>query len=295
MNLLQEIGVQGVGGGKWLKHKGEHKWFPQWTDPTINKVTAGEEIAVYPTIMNKIIGKIPVSSFHVTDIDSYKQLDRVRGKKKALSTFSQTKAGSPLGKGKGIQTKGGMAFHVEGFLLARSFDDLMSTPDKTGRRWVPGYKVFDGDHMILKTAIKKAKLDYDGWHARYEKIMKKYKGKEFDDTPWSEINKEAQKMRDKMESGFIRDFMDMQNKLMLKHKKDVVKSLASEDGLVSSWNEVLIYDTKIKEAFVLNRVGNKMYDKQKEDFEKWVGGKVTYGTPGQYKKWVTSKGGKIVV
>ena len=28
-SILSEIGVQGKGGGKWLKHKGKDKWFPQ--------------------------------------------------------------------------------------------------------------------------------------------------------------------------------------------------------------------------------------------------------------------------
>ena len=56
-SILAEIGVQGKGGGKWLTHKGKDKWFPQWTDPTIQKIMQGTEVAVYPTIMNKVIGK----------------------------------------------------------------------------------------------------------------------------------------------------------------------------------------------------------------------------------------------
>ena len=293
MDLLLEIGVQGLGGGKWLKHKGEHTWFPQWTDPTIQKIMAGNEVAVYPTIMNKVIGKQRVSTFHITDEDRFDKLKNVVGKKKSLSTFSSTKAGSPLGKGKGIQTKGGIAFHVEGFLLARSVDDMMSTPDKTGRRWIPPQKVF-GREDILKPAMKKAKLDYDGYSNQIRKALKKLKGKEYDETPWKELDAESEKISNKFESEFIRDFIDLQNKLLLKHKQNVIDNL-TVDGMETSWNEVLIYDTKIKSAFVLNRTWNKMLVTTQDKLKKMANGKLTQGTPSQYKKWVTDNGGKIVV
>jgi len=287
-NILSEIGVQGTGGGKWLVHKGKDKWFPQWTEPTIQKITAGREIAIYPKVMSKIIGNQKVSTFHVTDDDRFEKLKNVVGKKKSLSTFSSTKIGSPLGKGKGIQTKGGIAFHVEGTLLARSIDDMMSTPDKTGRRWLPAWKVF-GREDILKPAMKKANLDYEGWRKRYKKAMKGW-----EDPGGREGIESRKKIINKMEKVFIKDFMDMQNNLLLKHKQTVIDNLTI-DGMETSWNEVLIYNTKIKSAFVLNRVWNKMYMTTQKKLEKMVNGKITQGTPSQYRKWVTSNGGKIIV
>ena len=59
---------------------------------------------------------------------------------------------------------GGVIFHVEGLLLARKYMDFDSVPDSTGRRWVHSHHIFDGDHMIVKSAMKKAKMpDYDEW------------------------------------------------------------------------------------------------------------------------------------
>ena len=290
-NILSEIGVHGTGGGTWLTHKGKDKWFPQWTEPTIRKITAGREIAIYPKVMSKIIGNQKVSTFHVTDEDRFESLKSVVGKKKSLSTFSSTKIGSPLGKGKGIQTKGGIAFHVEGTLLARSINDMMSTPDKTGRRWIPVWKVFgkDGRENVLKPAMKKANLDYEGWRKRYKKAMKGWK-----DPGGSEGIESRKKIVHKMERVFIKDFIDMQNNLLLKNKQMVIDNL-TVDGMGSSWNEVLIYNTKIKSAFVLNRTWNKMYMMHQKKLEKMVNGKITQGTPSQYRKWVTSNGGKIIV
>jgi hypothetical protein len=108
------------------------------------------------------------------------------------------------------------------------------------------------------------------------------------------IFKSRDKIIHKMEKVFIKDFMDMQNKLLLKHKQNVIDNL-TVDGMGTSWNEVLIYDTKIKSAFVLNRTWNKMHVHNQKELEKMVNGKLSQGTPSQYKKWVTDNGGKIVV
>ena len=84
------------------------------------------------------MGKERVSVFHIggelkSDIQ---QVGRIIGKKSSLSTFTAVDKGEKLAKGQGIQTKGGVIYQIEGTLLVDT-KDIQSTPDKTGRRWVP--------------------------------------------------------------------------------------------------------------------------------------------------------------
>ena len=145
MILLKDLLTENREGGVFLNHKGEDKWFPAHTTRPINQLMRGDRVALYPKLMNSIIGKQKVSSFHISDLSRYKQLKNVIGKKKSISTFSHVGKGSGLDQAKGIQTMGGLAFHIEGFLLGRSWEDIMSAPDKTGRRWVNIEKVVGED------------------------------------------------------------------------------------------------------------------------------------------------------
>ena len=149
MILLKDLLTENREGGVYLKHKGEEIWFPAHTRRTISQLMPGDRVALYPKLMNSIIGKQKVSSFHVSDLERYKGLKKVIGKKKSISTFSLVGKGSGLDKAKGIQTMGGLAFHIEGFLLGRSWDDIMSAPDKTGRRWVNIEKVVGEDLSLI--------------------------------------------------------------------------------------------------------------------------------------------------
>ena len=159
MILLKDLLTENREGGVYLKHKGEEIWFPAHTRRTISQLMPGDRVALYPKLMNSIIGKQKVSSFHVSDLARYKQLKKVIGKKKSISTFSHVGKGSGLDQAKGIQTMGGLAFHIEGFLLGRSWDDIMSAPDKTGRRWVNIEKVVGEDsEYAFRGELEKKKL-----------------------------------------------------------------------------------------------------------------------------------------
>ena len=92
--------------------------------------------------MQKMIGNTRVSVFHVGSAElksDIQQVGRIVGKKSSLSTFTSVDKGEKLAKGQGIQSKGGVIYQLEGTLLVASTRDIQSTPDKTGRRWVPPY------------------------------------------------------------------------------------------------------------------------------------------------------------
>ena len=94
--------------------------------------------------MQKMIGNTRVSVFHVGSAElksDIQQVGRIVGKKSSLSTFTSVDKGEKLAKGQGIQSKGGVIYQLEGTLLVASTRDIQSTPDNTGRRWVPPYSL----------------------------------------------------------------------------------------------------------------------------------------------------------
>ena len=294
MILLKNLLTENREGGIFLKHKGEEKWFPAHTEKTIKLQMRGDKVALYPKLMDNIIGKQKVSSFHVSDLSRYKQLGKVIGKKKSISTFSHVGRGSGLDKAKGIQTMGGLAFHVEGFLLGRSWEDIMSTPDKTGRRWVNIEKVVGEDsEYAFRGELEKQKLTPQDYNKRLKKELQHLQN---DKRPYGEVQKDAKKIRNQVDNKFIRDWMDAQKKFLIKNKISVFYNLTKgglREKYFKTWNEILIYDVKIKSAFVLSRVEKFMSDNDKKELKSFAGD-VTYGKPSEYRKWLTSKGGRIL-
>ena len=79
-------------------------------------------------------------------------------------------------------------------------------------------------------------------------------------------------------------------------KKKFVKNLTSDESKVNwNWNEIILHSAKIKSAFVMKRLEKDYYFKEnKKQLEKLTKD-ITYGTPGQYRKWYTARKGQINV
>ena len=290
-----------------LKHE---KWYPAHTRDALTWTLSHSYIPLYPKSMQSIIGKIPINAFHVTDPHHIKTLKDILGKKKSISTFNQANKSSQLAKGRGVQTgSGGVIFYVEGLLLAQKWQDFDTVPDRTGRRWATSYHVF-GDAMILKTALKKAKLpDYDGWR-EIENEMEEEVDKDNPDLGWREKTAEIKKRMGPIVAKHIKKYIDTTNKLLKKHKKLVQDNIINPSDETSSWwNEMLIYNVKVKDVFVLKRVYDDYYfqndtegrdDKTIESHKKtllsYVDEKdITVGTPAQFRKWYTAREGEITI
>jgi len=280
----------------------EDKWYPAHTRKTLDWVLFHRTIPIYPKSMEKIIGKIPITSFHVTTLDHLDNVTRLLGSKKSMSTFTRAGKDSQLAKGRGIQTEGGVVMWLEGTLLARKYIDMQSEPDKTGRRWISSNIVF-GDSYLVASAAKRKKIpDRDAWRdfewETKDKMMKKFGAtadniKEYEAAVKEILNKKANEI--------IVDYIDLTNKLLKKHKKLVKKNLATPSRKGSSWwNEILIYDASIKEIFVMSRASKKDLEwgdsKQKASLEKLIStatgdNPITIGTPAKYRKWYTDRKG----
>ena len=71
--------------------------------------------------------------FHVTSVDGFKNLKRLQNKRKSISAFFNMEASTMES---GIQGGGGVVAELDANIIMSSKGDLMSMPDKTGRRWV---------------------------------------------------------------------------------------------------------------------------------------------------------------
>ena len=105
--------------------------------------------------------------FHATDAEHLAGLKRLEGGKKSISAFFSMMANQMEG---GIATDGGVVIEMDADILVSAKDDIMSTVDKTGRRWVEmswfenaqswgnpaGFdKVERGLNTLIKTLVNK--------------------------------------------------------------------------------------------------------------------------------------------
>ena len=96
------------------------------------------DIPLTPSFVNYIWGKKQVKSFHVSDVENIDNIKSIIGKRKSISTFKYMNK-DLLNKMNGVQTEGGIIYEIVGDLLFEGPRDMMSSPDATGRRWIPIY------------------------------------------------------------------------------------------------------------------------------------------------------------
>jgi len=124
-------------------------------------------VAMTPKVIKEIMGDVPITTFHNLNPDAVKkQLPKVLGKKKSISTYTTDTEGHLLSGG-GVQTSGGVVLEVEGKVLVAGTEDLASVPDEAGRRWlspgtlgkIVGMKEFKGEAGSFKFKKELFKID----------------------------------------------------------------------------------------------------------------------------------------
>ena len=286
------------------------KFYPAHSREALSWSLTHDYVPIYPKTMETIIGKVPIDAFHVTDPNHIKTLKDIIGKKKSISTFNAANKSSQLAKGRGVQTgSGGVIFHVSGLLLAQKGMDFDTVPDLKGRRWVKAHHIF-GDSRILHNALKSAKMpDHNEWRdIEYEVEEKIEDDPKYDDLPYTDRINAVKKALGPITAKHLKKYIDITNKLLKSNKKKVVANILDPSNDTSVyWNEILIYNVKIKDVFVLKRVWDDYYfqndsgydtpvDSYKKDLLSYVDEKdITVGTPAQFRKWYTARKGEITV
>ena len=253
--------------------------------------------------MQNILGKERVSVFHVGSADLAKDIlgvGNIVGRSGTLSTFTAVDKGERLAKGRGIQSKGGIIYQLEGSLLVASTRDMQTHPDKTGRRWVSPYylagKVAGGKMSDeLEKGIEKNKIDRRVWDKIRDKVWDEtkkktgYGDKHYDHRAFDKAFEEAlgPHKRD-----WIKKYVDMCYKIMRKYKPQIKRHILrqKDKGSEFGWNEILVNQIKIKDVFLLSR---EEYPSIRKAAEKVATGTVTVGSPGKFRKWYQERGGII--
>ena len=271
-------------------------------------------VAMTPKVIKEIMGDVPITTFHNLNPDAVKkQLPKVLGKKKSISTYTTDTEGHLLSGG-GVQTSGGVVLEVEGKVLVAGTEDLASVPDEAGRRWlspgtlgkIVGMKEFKGEAGNQKFKKELYKID-----KKLEDMLFKYKTSLLvmpTDPP--DVKKRFPLFTGKQKAELIKRWIDASNKFLLKNKKKIKKSF--EDNVnnpkitkfMSSYgyNELLVYDVKVKDAYiVIDVLGDpndydateKVLKKIKKDLKPFVKGKIYQGFASGVKMFVRRRGGKV--
>ena len=271
-------------------------------------------VAMTPKVIKEIMGDVPITTFHNLNPDAVKkQLPKVLGRKKSISTYTTDTEGHLLSGG-GVQTSGGVVLEVEGKVLVAGTEDLASVPDEAGRRWlspgtlgkIVGMKEFKGEAGNQKFKKEIYKID-----KKLEDILYRYKTSLLvmpTDPP--DVKKRFPLFTGKQKAELIKRWIDASNKFLLKNKKKIKKSF--EDNVnnpkitkfMSSYgyNELLVYDVKVKDAYiVIDIVGDpndyeateKTLKQVKKDLKPFVKGKIYQGFADGVKKFIKQRGGKV--
>lgn len=271
-------------------------------------------IPMIPKTIKQIMGDTPITTFHNLDWFAIKKhLPRVIKSKKSISTYTTDTEGHLL-KGGGVQTGGGVVLEVEGKVLVAGTEDLGSVPDETGRRWIAPSVLgkITGSKKLQKAGsginFRKELFKFD---RKLEDMLFKYKTSLLvlpEDKP--EVRKKFPLYTNKQKAELIKRYIDASNKFLLKNKKLIKKSF--EDNVNNpkitkfmskyGYNELLVYDVKIKDAYiVIDILGDpndfeateSVLKKIKKDLKPYVKGKIFTGFADGVKKFVKQRGGKI--
>ena len=114
----------------------------------------------------------------------------------------------------------------------------------------------------------------------------------------------------KQKAELIKRWIDASNKFLLKNKKKIRKSFMDNVNNPKittfmsqyGYNELLVYDVKVKDAYiVIDILGDpndfdatdKVLKKIKKDLKKYTKGKILTGFADGVKKFVKQRGGKV--
>lgn len=152
--------------------------------------------------------------FHVTNGIGLGKLKRLQNKKKSISAFFNMDAST---MDAGIQGGGGLVVELDANIIMSSKGDLMSMPDKTGRRWVELYNIdpkgkmhTELEKMLIDLAIK-----HDPKNKEYLKTSP-----EIGIGVWYKLQTDFKDDGKKI-SLIIADYIDGVNAILKKHKKDI--------------------------------------------------------------------------
>ena len=209
------------------------------------------KIPVSSTILDKIFpDKIRTTVFHVTDIKGGENLIKLQNKKKSVSAFFFMDTSYLM---QGIKSNnGGTIAELDGNVIVSADSDIMSMPDKQGRRWIElvsfsQYGAIEDDAVDV---IDKLGDKYN-WH-------KDNFG--YDDDPFGKYWSLQGLLDNKSKSLLIKDYIDGMTAVLKKNKTTVEKALrdySNKRVTKRSWDEQLVNKFTIEKLHLLKTQGGR--------------------------------------
>ena len=165
----------------------------------------------------------------------------------------------------GVQTKGGVVVELDANVLLSGSEDIMSAPDKSGRRWVDFSFIENlaGQRYAGGPSMEKVKLDLEKLIIQLlttytpGKLGRISKHKLMID--WQNLGIKLTTVNDKMAMrDVIRDYIDGVEKILKKHKdlfKELFYSYMKKRTTDEPWDEQIVNNIKIKKVHLLKEAG----------------------------------------
>jgi len=152
--------------------------------------------------------------FHVTNGIGLDKLKKLQNRKKSISAFFNMDAGTME---HGIQGGGGLVVELDANIIMSGKGDLMSMPDKTGRRWVELYNIDPKEnmHVELEKMLIDLAIKHDPKNKEYLKTSP-----EIGIGVWYKLQSDFKDDGKKI-SLIIADYIDGVNAILKKHKKEI--------------------------------------------------------------------------
>lgn len=261
----------------WLKSASEHIFFNDIHVPLSAKM-----------LQRALNTKLPrVTAFHVTNAQYLDDMIKMQGKRKSLSAATQMHHTVVTG---GINVRGGMVFELEADVMVSAPNDIMSRPDKTGRRWLEWYMLStegSPDGKKIKEAAEKF------GQKEIKKLIAKYGGPKnvaLHAAPdaWSKMdprNSSSLKITKDMSYAeikmllrdMIKDYIDAMERMLTKFGPDLAKLFFAHAQNATKksnldWDEVVVNNYKIKSILlhdktVMSGFSRNDHDIQEEHWE----------------------------
>ena len=214
-----------------------------------------------------------VTVFHVTSGIGFEKLKRLQNKKASISAFFNMTADYI---DQGIKTAGGVVAELDANILMSSKNDILSMPDKAGRRWVELHNIATNEKMEpeFEKILRDLAIKHDPKNKEYLKTVP-----EIGVGVWYKLQTDLLTKFDPAKAGkkltsVIADYIDGVGTILKKHKNDIqgkvhgyivrrgtlaVKHpsgrMVGGDSEISEWNawdEQVVNEIKIEKVHTFN-------------------------------------------
>ena len=210
------------------------------------------QIPISSTMLNKIFpATIRSTVFHVLGAANLEGLKKIEGKKKSISAFFKMQASEMES---GIASDGGVVAELDADVIISSSTDVLTSVDKTGRRWSP-MEFLTGDQW-KSPKMKSVFKDLDKLIGTLVKKHLSHLKPKGDVYGYWQNMKTHLKDDGKKLSLVIKDYYDGVEKVLKKNSKVMGKALydyAKNDKLTDqAWDEQVVNNIKIKKVHILS-------------------------------------------